>query len=231
LHFFVASLFFIYLIKGGFVGGDGYLHPGRLQPCRREGYRPQAHAGGVENSIGDGRGDRPAGRFAGAARRQFGPVDQGDVDLLGRILDVEDRVALPVDAGNVYCGRTSLLRRPRCWWSAPLGRRWSGAAGPGAIAWPQSCATTWRCTQTRWVDGSTSTSAITATANPHGSIEVPIFRYPFSPMRRRKLSGMLSLRLHGICGKFLGMNIADPKLGLMNSHPVQSSRTLWSQIR
>ena len=75
----------------------------------RERHPADAHAGGVEDGVGDGRRDRPARRFAGARRRDLRMVDQHHVDLFGRLGDVEDRIGQPIDAGHGLVVELDLL--------------------------------------------------------------------------------------------------------------------------
>jgi hypothetical protein len=61
----------------------------------------QAHAGRVEDGVGDGRGDRADRALARTRRRQVGAVQQHDVDRFGRLGDVEDRVRKLIGAGGL----------------------------------------------------------------------------------------------------------------------------------
>jgi len=69
----------------------------------------QAHAGRVEDGVGEGRGDRADRAFAGAGGRQLGAVQQHDVDCFGRLGDVEDRVARPIDTRHLGAVEGDLL--------------------------------------------------------------------------------------------------------------------------
>jgi hypothetical protein len=69
---------------------------------------------------------RPGG--SSFRRRQFGAVEQHDVDRLGRLADVEDRVRAPVDAGlpamrDSARGRSRARGRPRIRLITTGGRR------------------------------------------------------------------------------------------------------------
>ena len=59
-----------------------------LEALRGQGRAAQAHAGGVEDGVGDSRSDRADRAFTRAGGRQFGAVDQHDVDRLGCLGDV-----------------------------------------------------------------------------------------------------------------------------------------------
>ena len=65
----------------------------------------------ASKGVGEGRGDRSDRALAGAGRRQIGAVDQHDVDRLGRLGDVEDRVGEPVGAGDPGAVEGDLLRQ------------------------------------------------------------------------------------------------------------------------
>ena len=60
----------------------------------------QAHAGGVEDRVWRGRRRQGGSSFRPTCGRQFGAVDQHDVDRLGGLGNVEDRVAEPVGADH-----------------------------------------------------------------------------------------------------------------------------------
>ena len=81
----------------------------RLEPLRRQRRAAQAHAGGVEDGVGERSRDRADRAFAGAGWRQFGAVNQHDVDRLGRLGDVEDRVGEPIDARHFGAVEADLL--------------------------------------------------------------------------------------------------------------------------
>src|SRR4051794_39954829 len=75
-------------------------HAGGLQTLRRERRLTKPDAGSVEDRVGDGAGGRARGAFAGPARRALRMVDQHDLDRLRRFGHVEDRIALPIRAGD-----------------------------------------------------------------------------------------------------------------------------------
>src|SRR5262252_2395409 len=87
----------------------GPLRQCLLHPVGRERHAADAHAGGVEDGVGDRRRQRPHRRLAGAGGRDLGPVDDHDVDRLRRLGDVEDRVGHPVDGGHVLAVELDLL--------------------------------------------------------------------------------------------------------------------------
>jgi hypothetical protein len=63
---------------------------------------PLAKRIGVPSGVwGSSCGDRADRAFADAGRRQFGAVQQHDVDFLGCVGDVEDRVRKPIDADDL----------------------------------------------------------------------------------------------------------------------------------
>ena len=64
----------------------------------------------VEDGVGEGGGDRVDRALAGARGRQLGVVQQHDVDRLGRLGDVEDRVGEPIGAGDLGTVEGDLLR-------------------------------------------------------------------------------------------------------------------------
>src|SRR6185295_1944505 len=72
-----------------------------LHPLRRERHLAQAHARGIEEGVRDRRGDHADGRLARAGGRELRMVDEHDVDRLGRVLDVEHRIARPIDARHL----------------------------------------------------------------------------------------------------------------------------------
>jgi hypothetical protein len=77
------------------------LRQRRLEALRGQGRAAQAHAGRVEDGVGDGGGDRADRALAGAGRWQVGAVQQHDVDRFGRLGDVEDRVRKLIGAGGL----------------------------------------------------------------------------------------------------------------------------------
>src|SRR5262249_43047185 len=80
-----------------------------LHPVGRERHAADAHAGGVEDRVGDRRRHRADRRLAGTGGRQLGMVDQHHLDRLWRLGDVEDRVGHPVHAGHVLSVELDLL--------------------------------------------------------------------------------------------------------------------------
>src|SRR5215471_4280362 len=72
-----------------------------LDAVRGERHAAHAHAGGVEDRVGDGGGDRPDRGFARPCGGDFRMVDQHGFDRLGGLGDVEDRVTDPVHRGHV----------------------------------------------------------------------------------------------------------------------------------
>jgi hypothetical protein len=70
----------------------------------------QAHTGGVEDGVGERRGNRADRALAGTRRRQFGAVNRHDVDRFRHLGDVEDRVGEPVGAGDLGAVEGDLLR-------------------------------------------------------------------------------------------------------------------------
>src|SRR5437016_7052983 len=80
--------------------GFCYRKPG-FDACRCQRRLAHANARGVEDGVGDGRSRGAAGRFARAARRKFGMIDQYDIDLRGNVLRASDRITGPVHAGDV----------------------------------------------------------------------------------------------------------------------------------
>src|SRR5262249_30122885 len=76
---------------------------------RRERHAADAHAGGVEDRVGDRGRHRPDRRLAGTGGWQLGMVDQHHLNRLRRLGDVEDRVGHPVDAGHVLSVELDLL--------------------------------------------------------------------------------------------------------------------------
>src|SRR5262249_16689050 len=74
---------------------------GLLDPVGRERHGADAHAGGVEDRVGDRRRHRTDRGLAGAGGRQLGMVDRHHLDRFRSLGDVEDRIGHPVDAGHV----------------------------------------------------------------------------------------------------------------------------------
>ena len=92
-----------------FTGRGNSLRQRRLHVIRRERRAADAHAGGVEHGVGDRSRHRPARRLAGARRRDLRMIDQHDVDLLRRLIEFEDRISPPIDAGDVLVVEFDLL--------------------------------------------------------------------------------------------------------------------------
>lgn len=65
----------------------------------------------VEQGVRDGACHRTAHRLAGASRNLVGMIDQHHVDGFGRILYLDDRVGLPVDAAHALLIEQDLLSR------------------------------------------------------------------------------------------------------------------------
>src|SRR3984893_1987014 len=80
-----------------------------LDAVRGERHAAHAHAGGVEDRVGDRGGHRPDRRFAGARRGDFRMVEQHGLNLLRRLGDVEDRVADPIHRGHGLVVELDLL--------------------------------------------------------------------------------------------------------------------------
>ena len=89
---------------------DG-LRQRRLEALRGERGAAQAHAWRVEDGVGEGGGARADRALARTGGRQFGAVQQHNVDRFGGFGDVEDRVGGPVGAGDPGAVEGDLLRK------------------------------------------------------------------------------------------------------------------------
>src|SRR5712671_1745747 len=69
----------------------------------------QPHAGRIEERVRHRRRYHADRRLAGPAGCDFRPVDEHNLDRLGRVADLEDRIAQPVDAGHFLAIETHLL--------------------------------------------------------------------------------------------------------------------------
>src|SRR5437867_2747461 len=70
-------------------------------PLRRKRHAPQPHAGRVDESVRHRRRDDADRRLARPRGRDLRMVDQHDLDSLGRVADLQDRIAHPVDTGHL----------------------------------------------------------------------------------------------------------------------------------
>src|SRR5439155_10052327 len=79
-----------------------------LDPLRRERHATQPHAGRVEERVRHRRRDDADRRLARPRGRDLRMVDQHHVDGLGRVADLQDRIAHPVYAGHLLAIETPL---------------------------------------------------------------------------------------------------------------------------
>lgn len=71
-----------------------------LHPRRRERDTTQPDPGRIEHRIADRRRDQPQRHFGGSRWRRLGPFDQDDFDRFRNCINVQHRIAEPIDTGD-----------------------------------------------------------------------------------------------------------------------------------
>src|SRR5699024_441197 len=92
----------VVLGAGAGIRGGSALCQRSLYPLRPKWRLPQADTGGIEYGVADDRCRGVRRWFAGAVGRIFrAVVDQHDVDVVGHLVETQNRVIGPVAAGDV----------------------------------------------------------------------------------------------------------------------------------
>jgi long-chain acyl-CoA synthetase len=101
------------LFEGGSVAAKPLCVDRVLDPFSRQRQIAQAFAGGIRNRICDRGCGRPLPGFAAAEERLAGAIDDVDLDAVGHRVEAQDRIGLPVDAGDPGVIETNaFIQRP-----------------------------------------------------------------------------------------------------------------------
>src|SRR5215831_6982120 len=92
----IVRLTIPFLLGRGVLLKSAYDDRALFTRSGENGTRRMRDAGCVEDRVRDRRGDRSDRGFAPVARSNIGAVDENDVDRLGRLGDVKDRISDPV---------------------------------------------------------------------------------------------------------------------------------------
>ena len=76
------------------------LSQSRFDPGRGKRHPANPNTGGIEDGVVDGRRSGTRRWFPGAGRRTLDVIDENDLELRN-VLPSRDRIAVPIDAGDV----------------------------------------------------------------------------------------------------------------------------------